>query len=75
MKNKKPLLSICIPTYNRSRYLAVSLNNIIKHANTFYGEIEIIISDNASTDDTATVVSDAQNSFGALFYYRNDSNL
>lgn len=56
MKNKQPLLSICIPTYNRSTYLEEALCNIINDT-SFSDDIEIIISDNASTDNTQEIVS------------------
>ena len=53
MSDVKPLLSICIPTYNRSGYLEQCLESIV-HQERF-DEIEVIISDNCSTDDTEAV--------------------
>ncbi len=47
-----PTLSICIPTYNRSRFLAELLDSIIAQN---MPEIEVIVSDDASPDDTAAV--------------------
>ncbi len=47
-----PTLSICIPTYNRSRFLAELLDSIIAQGRP---EIEVIVSDDASPDDTAMV--------------------
>lgn len=47
-------LSICIPTYNRAAYL----RNLLSHAEAAYDfdfPYEIVISDNASTDDTRAV--------------------
>ena len=49
-------LSICIPTYNRSAYLRTALDTLAA-ADLGFG-YEIVISDNASTDDTADVVRD-----------------
>ena len=49
-------LSICIPTFNRSRYLNVLLNDISEKFEKFIFEYEIIISSNASTDNTDEVV-------------------
>ena len=51
-----PLLSICIPTFNRSRSLELLLDNIKKECAEHLGQIEIAISDNGSTDDTEAVV-------------------
>ena len=44
-------LSICIPTYNRAVELRPLLDTIV--AQTGHGlDVEIVISDNASTDNT-----------------------
>lgn len=47
------LLSICIPTYNRSRYLAELLDSIAREEAP---AVEVVISDDASSDDTIDVV-------------------
>ena len=44
-------LSICIPTYNRARYLRELLPAILNQVDV--GGVEVVVSDNASTDDTA----------------------
>ena len=53
-----PFLSICIPTFNRSPYLCKTLDAIVSEP-LFQktDEIEIIVSDNASTDDTPLLMS------------------
>ncbi|MEH3121790.1 MAG: glycosyltransferase family 2 protein [Sphingomonas phyllosphaerae] len=48
-----PVLSICIPTYQRSSKLAVLLNSIICQDDP---RLEVVISDNGSSDDTAEMV-------------------
>ena len=53
---KKPILSICIPTYNRSRFLAQALSSIASCENFDFSEVEICVSDNHSADATAVVV-------------------
>ena len=50
-------LSICIPTYNRAAFLDYSLSNLA--AARFPFPIEIVISDNASTDETPAQASQA----------------
>lgn len=50
------LLSICIPTYNRSESLKELLDVIYKQSMDFAEEIEVVISDNASTDGTTSVI-------------------
>ena len=42
-------ISICIPQYNRINYLLKSLSIIERQ---LYPDIEIVISDDCSTDDT-----------------------
>lgn len=46
---EKPLVTIGIPTFNRCEYLKVSLESILAQS---YKNIEVIISDNFSDDDT-----------------------
>ncbi|MDD2653618.1 MAG: glycosyltransferase family 2 protein [Candidatus Omnitrophica bacterium] len=48
-----PLVSVCVPTYNDSNYLKKSLESII---NQTYKDLEIIVCDNASTDNTKEIV-------------------
>jgi poly(ribitol-phosphate) beta-N-acetylglucosaminyltransferase len=51
-----PLLSFCIPTHQRSRYLASLLESLLLQLDGFAYTYEIVIADNASTDDTGEVV-------------------
>src|SRR3989344_6341167 len=76
MENK-PLLSICIPTYNRAQYLKECLNIITSQFNDedVYRSVEIVISDNASPDDTRELVAEYQKKFNNIRYFRNDENL
>lgn len=46
----KPLVSICIPVYNGEKFIEETLRSII---NQTYKNIGIIVSDNASTDNTS----------------------
>ncbi len=52
-------VSVCIPTYNRSYYLQYAINSVLHQTYTDY---ELIICDDASSDDTADVVSKYQDS-------------
>lgn len=72
---QKPLLSICIPTYNRANYLAKSLDSLICLPEFHSSEVEIVISDNASTDDTKQVVKTYSDKYKNIYYYRNDTNI
>jgi len=50
----KPIVSVCIPTYNGAKYLAACLESIL--AQTF-SDLEIIIVDDCSSDDTVRVAN------------------
>lgn len=65
-------LSICIPTYNRAKYLGDTLASIIQQATE---EVEIVISDNASSDNTADLVNKYLKIFPAITYYRHPENV
>jgi len=67
-------LSICIPTYNRSKHLKNCLASIGEADSKYLDQIDICISDNGSTDDTEAIVKDAKR-FLKINYQRNDSNL
>lgn len=69
-----PKLSICVPTYNRSSYLRECLVSILTSVKGYEDKIEIVISDNASTDNTKSVVSEFQNEHRFIRYHRNDVN-
>ncbi len=52
-----PLLSIAIPTWNRAQLLARALACLRTQIIDFKNEVEIVISDNASTDNTQEVIN------------------
>jgi abequosyltransferase len=68
-------LSLCITTYNRGNILAKCLESIVSQS-CFGSEIEIVISDNASTDNTYDIVTKFKDKFpNNIFYYKNEINL
>ena len=72
---KCPILSICIPTYNRSTQLRECLDSVLSSAKEYESKIEIVISDNASTDNTQAVVNEYMKMHSIIRYHRNDRNL
>lgn len=70
-ENKRPLLSICIPTYNRASILDETLFSIISDPDFIQDQIEIIVSDNNSTDNTIEIVK----KYPLVNYYYNENNL
>jgi glycosyltransferase involved in cell wall biosynthesis len=53
MNRSRPLVSIGIPTYNSERFLRETLESIAAQT---WPDCEVIISDNASTDETLAIV-------------------
>ena len=70
-----PLLSICIPTYNRSNLLEECIKSIFASSNKYLNDIEIIVSDNASTDDTEVRVAKLQRIYQQIKYHKNKTNV
>ena len=71
----KPVLSVCIPTYNRCQYLKVCLDSLVHQPELANGSVEIIISDNCSTDGTDKLSIYYENKFKNIHYYKNAENL
>lgn len=64
------LVSVCIPTYNNAKYIGKTLNSII---NQTYKNIEIIICDNASTDNTKEIIESFADK--RIRYHRNSNTI
>lgn len=71
----KPLLSICIPTYNRCEYLKNSINSIVEQPEFKSGDVEVVISDNASTDGTEVLCRKYENQYKNFKYFCNSENV
>ena len=69
------ILSICIPTFNRAEFLKECLNSVLLSARGFEQQLEIVISDNASTDSTYDVIRVFQCSDPWIRYYRKDTTV
>ena len=64
--------SICIPNYNYEQYLGITLKSILDSINK---NIEVVVSDNASTDGSLKVIQEAKSSFKDFKYQVNPVNL
>lgn len=71
MENRK--LSICIPTFNRSTSLELLLYRLKSESNCC--NVEIIVSDNASTDQTQLVCKNFHKIYNNFIYVRNQINI
>jgi glycosyltransferase involved in cell wall biosynthesis len=70
----KPLLSICVPTYNRAHLLRVMLQAALPQVKECGDLVELCVCDNASPDNTPQVVDESR-TLGPVHYTRNESNL
>jgi glycosyltransferase involved in cell wall biosynthesis len=53
MPDRAPRVSVCVPTYNYGRYLRSSVRSVLDQTFTDW---ELVVCDNASTDDTEAVM-------------------
>lgn len=65
-----PFFSIIIPTYNRATFLPDTINSVL---NQTFQNFELIIIDDASTDNTKEIVTSFNDS--KITYYRNENNI
>jgi len=70
----RPMLSICIPTYNRADKLEICLNSIFNQIGNDEN-IEILVVNNASTDKTEDVIQKYVNIYSNLRYIKNKINI
>ncbi len=67
----KPLVSIGLPVYNGERFLVEALDAMLSQT---FGDFELIVSDNASTDTTERICRDRARSDARIQYWRNPDN-
>lgn len=70
MDNSQPLVSICIPTYNRAGMVGKTIESALAQT---YANIEILVVDNASNDDLESVMKTFHDQ--RVKFYRNPTNL
>ena len=68
-------LSICVPTYNRIDYLKEMVGSIIDQITTYglFNEIEVVVSNNNSTDGTREYLYDLTNKHPQVCFRINNS--
>jgi glycosyltransferase involved in cell wall biosynthesis len=72
MSDRRPKVSIGLPVYNGQRYLRESVDSLL--AQTFE-DFELILCDNASTDETASICRDYAARDPRVRYHRNATNI
>jgi abequosyltransferase len=74
METDQPLLTIAIPTFNRAKYLRQLLSSLFDQL-LGRTDVELVVSDNASSDDTSTIIGEFQMRGLILRYLRNSVDI
>ena len=68
-ENFNPLVSVVIPTYNHAAFLRKALQSVVDQT---YKNLEVIVVNNFSTDETESIVSSFSDKNISLINFRND---
>ena len=71
VNESKPLVSIGVPVFNGEKRLAIALDSLVEQD---YTNLEIIISDNGSTDSTPEICAEYVRKDRRFRYYRSEKN-
>lgn len=71
MTSQPPTVSVGLPVYNGERYLRECLDGLLSQT---YQDFEIVISDNASTDETETICRSYADRDARIRYHRQSVN-
>ena len=69
----KKLISVFIPTYNRSQIFSNTLSSVIQAVCDY--QAHIYVYDNSRTDETGKVVQNAYKNYPLIYYKKNHQNL
>jgi glycosyltransferase involved in cell wall biosynthesis len=76
MRDKMKIISITIPTFNRAEYLKENLENILPQIIGKQEQIELIINDNASIDNTFEVIKNIKDKYNfPILYTKHSKNI
>jgi glycosyltransferase involved in cell wall biosynthesis len=70
--NGIPRVSIGLPVYNGERYVAGAIQSLLSQS---FRDLELVISDNASTDATESICRSFAEKDPRVHYFRNSSNI
>jgi glycosyltransferase involved in cell wall biosynthesis len=73
-ESDKPLLSVCLPTYNAGLYIDAVLSALLPQSRECSSKVEVVVIDDASPDGVPNSVEDAA-ACGELRYVRNERNV
>lgn len=72
---KQPILSICIPIYNRLNYLEMMLERFLEDYSLFQEDIHLFISDNCSEQNLKACIENFQEKGLKIDFNRNETNI
>jgi len=72
MNRREPRVSIGLPVRNGARYLGEAVDSLLRQS---YTDFELIISDNAATDQTEAICRDYAGKDSRVRYYRNSQDV
>ncbi len=67
-----PLLTIAVPTYNGEKTIRQMLDILLPQCD---GRVEVLVSDNASTDATAVILAECKKQYPQICVVRNEKNI
>lgn len=70
--NKPPKVSVCLITYNQEKYVRYALEGAVKQR--FSGNMEIIASDDCSTDNTLQIIREYAARYPSIKVLANEAN-
>ena len=68
-EKEKPLVTVILTAYNQEKYIGETLESVFSQT---YTNLELIVIDNASTDDTFTVIKAAENAQRNFLFIKNN---
>jgi glycosyltransferase involved in cell wall biosynthesis len=68
----QPKVTVGLPVYNGQKYLAESIESVLGQT---YGDVELLISDNASTDGTQEICASYAAKDSRVVYHRHPQNI
>jgi glycosyltransferase involved in cell wall biosynthesis len=71
MKSLSPRVSVCLPVYNGEKYVGESIQSVL---NQTFDDLELIISDNASVDQTSEICKEFASKDSRVRYSRLKNN-
>lgn len=72
MAERRPLITTVIPTYRRPRLLVRALRSVLRQT---VQDVQVIVYDNASGDETGAVVAELAARDARVRYYRHERNI